>query len=263
MLRRKVSLDALWNSALTSHPPFQPDSLQNIPSAARRYLEHAIAPNTPLASAVRLHMHGEIKLKNWLPFKAEQVICWQRGMIWQASTWMNAWPIALPIIGADQIVSGEGAMQWKLLGLFPVMQAAGADVTRSAVGRMQGEYIWLPSALCMRDHKGNRGCQSDVIWTGVDETHAIAQLTLFGETTHLALTLSNTGQLQQAHFQRWGNPEGGKHHYENFGVQVQAEGSFAGYTIPTRIRAGWFFGSDRFESEGEFFRATIDQAVYA
>jgi len=35
----------------------------NLPSAARLYLEHSIAPGTPLASAVRLRIRGEIKLR--------------------------------------------------------------------------------------------------------------------------------------------------------------------------------------------------------
>jgi hypothetical protein len=42
-----------------------------------------------LANAVRLKMHGEIKLKGWLPFHAEQVICWSRGMVWQAKVQMH------------------------------------------------------------------------------------------------------------------------------------------------------------------------------
>jgi hypothetical protein len=38
--------------------------------------------------------------------------------------------------------------------------------------------------------------------------------------------------------------------------------AFGEYTIPTRLRLGWFFGSDRFESEGEFFRCSINNAIY-
>jgi hypothetical protein len=68
--------------------------------------------------------------------------------------------------------------------------------------------------------------------------------------------------VQQAKFTRWGNPEGGDYHYGNFGMVAQATGTFEGYTIPTELRAVWFFGSDRFESEGEFFRCTVDQAIY-
>jgi len=43
---------------------------------------------------------------------------------------------------------------------------------------------------------------------------------------------------------------------------VTRERSFGGYTLPTRLRAGWHFGTERFESEGEFFRVTIDDAVF-
>jgi hypothetical protein len=29
-------------------------------------------------------MHGEIKLGRWWPFRAEEVIRWDRGMVWHA-----------------------------------------------------------------------------------------------------------------------------------------------------------------------------------
>ena len=93
----------------------------------------AIAPGTQIASAVRLKMHGEIKLRRWIPFRAEQVISWEHGLIWSATAWMNDF---LPIVGSDRIVDGLGAMQWKILGLFPVMTASGSDITQSAIGRL-------------------------------------------------------------------------------------------------------------------------------
>ncbi|MEW6499161.1 MAG: DUF6544 family protein, partial [Cyanobacteriota bacterium] len=88
-MSKQVSLDELWKSTPSDEQAFQPDALTGFPDVAQRYLEHAIAPGTKLASAVRLRMHGEIKLKDWLPFQAEQVICWNRGMIWRATAWMN------------------------------------------------------------------------------------------------------------------------------------------------------------------------------
>jgi hypothetical protein len=158
----------------------------------------------------------------------------------------------LPVSGWDRLVDGEGAMQWKLLGLFPVMTATGSDVTRSGIGRMQGECVWLPSVFCDRN----------VQWTASDHSHARATLTLLDETTELNFKVSQTGQLEQLCFQRWGNPEGAEHHYVDFGGYMEEEGTFSGYTIPTRLRIGWYFGSERFESEGEFFRAAIDGATY-
>lgn len=139
-----------------------------------------------------------------------------------------------------------------MLGLFPVMQANGADVTRSGAGRMQGESVWLPSVLC----------NPEIAWTEMDTAHVRANFTALGEQAELVLGIDRFGGLERVKFLRWGNPEGGKHHYVDFGGVVEADGTFGDYTIPTQLRLGWFFDSERFESEGEFFRCTIDNAIY-
>jgi hypothetical protein len=228
---------------------FDPATHDSLPPLARRYLSWAIAPGTPLASAVRLQMHGTIKLGDqWHRFTGEEVIRWQRGMIWRATTWMQG----LPIFGADRLVDGQGDMRWKLLGLLPVMQVSGADVARSGAGRIQGEAVWLPSVLC----------QPGVAWTELNESQVQADFTAFGEPAHLTFTLDAQGAIQQVALERWGSPEGGEYHYDTFGVIATASSTFEGYTIPTQIRAGWFFGTNRFETEGEFFRCTVDRACY-
>ena len=254
MNTQQLSLNTLWESAIPQERVFHLDDYTHLPETARRYLESTIAPGTPIAAAVRLKMHGEIKLKQWIPFKAEQVICWERGFIWSATAWMNG---LFPIVGSDRLLDGIGAMQWKLLGLFPVMTGTGADLTRSAVGRFHTELIFLPSALC----------RSDVPWTGTETgteiSHLQASFIAQGEQAKLNLTIDSAGRLKTVKLPRWGNPEGAEHHYVDFGAIVEAEGTFCGYTIPTRLRVGWYFGTKRFESEGEFFRATIDDAIYA
>lgn len=247
-MTQTVSLKSLWESVVPQQRVFCPEMISDLPPIVRRYLEHAIAPGTKLASAVRLQMHGDIKLKDWSPFQAEQVIYWNRGMIWKATAWIKG----LPIQGFDRLVDGEGVMQWKLLGLFPVMTGAGADITRSVIGRIHGESIWLPSVLC----------DPVITWTAPDDLHAHATLTRQDETTELILTVSKTGKLENMRFQRWGSPNGKAAGYEDFGGYMEQEKTFSGYTIPTQLRIGWYFGSDRFEPEGEFFRATIDKAIY-
>lgn len=251
-MTKPLSLNALWENALwesaKSQRLFSSDDFTHLPTAVRQYLDHAIAPGTAIASAVRLKMHGEIKLKTWIPFTAEQVVYWQRGFIWSATAWMNR----LPIVGSDRIVDGVGAMQWKLLGLFPVMTGSGADITRSAAGRFQAETMLLPSVFC----------RDDMTWSSTDTAHLHASFVAQGEPAKLDLAIDQTGRLQTAKLLRWGNPEGVEHHYVDFGAIAEAEGTFGGYTIPTRLRVGWYFGSGRFESEGEFFRATIDDAIY-
>ena len=61
---------------------------------------------------------------------------------------------------------------------------------------------------------------------------------------------------------RWGNPGGLKFDYYNCGGTVEEEATFGGYTIPVRMRVGWHFGTELFETEGEFFRVVIDDAIY-
>lgn len=175
-MTKQISLNTLWDSAISKDRVFHPDEFSHLPEAARRYLEHAIAPGTAIASAVRLLMHGEIKLKKWIPFKAEQVICWERGLIWSATAWMNG----LPIWGSDRIVDGVGAMQWKLLGLFPVMTGTGSDITRSAVGRLQTESTCLPSVFC----------GDDVSWTIMDSSHLHSSFVVQGEKNDIHTSLS-------------------------------------------------------------------------
>jgi uncharacterized protein DUF6920 len=74
--------------------------------------------------------------------------------------------------------------------------------------------------------------------------------------------MDDRGRLQSVNMPRWGNPEGAEFHYANCGGWVEEERTFGGYTIPSHLRVGWYFGSERFESEGEFFRVTIDEAAY-
>jgi hypothetical protein len=143
-------------------------------------------------------------------------------------------------------------MRWKLLGIIPVMTASGPQITRSAIGRLQGESVWLPSMLC----------GDQVRWTAEDEVHPRASLSVHSEAADVDLAIDDQGRIKTVKLARWGNPEGGDYRYVDFGVVAEEERTFSGYTIPSRIRAGWYFGTDRFDREGEFFRAEIDDAEY-
>jgi hypothetical protein len=247
-MSRELSVQGLWEAASSGEGIFQPADIGGLPEASRRYLEHAIAPGTKLAQAVRLRMHGEIKLQRWLPFRAEQATVWGRGFIWRATVSM----FGMPIKGSDRLVDEEGAMKWKLFGLIPVMTASGPDISRSAAGRVAGEAVWIPSVLCSRE----------VTWKACEPSTVKAKFTAHGATSELELAIDDKGRVKAASQPRWGNPDNTEFRYVQFGVIAEEEGTFGGCTIPTRFRAGWYLGTDRFDSEGEFFRATIDDAQY-
>jgi hypothetical protein len=240
-------LDALWNSAPATGRPFDRAAFAHLPGPVQRYLAHAIAAGTPLASAVRLRMHGTIKLSRWRPFRAEEVIVGGRGMIWRAVVRM----FGMPIRGFDRFVDGAGTMCWSLFGALPLLRASGPDITRSAADRVAAESVWLPSLLCA----------DDVVWRVADTTIAHARFALAGHRADLALTL-NEGRLMSVEVRRWGNPEGGRFRELDFGALIDQEATFGGYTVPARLRVGWHFGTGRFETEGKFLQVTIDDAVY-
>jgi hypothetical protein len=236
--------DELWDRARPASERFEPAALGNLPDAARRYLEHAIAPGAPLATAARFTMRGEIRLGRWRPFAGDEAIDAQRGFVWRATTRLAG----LPVRGYDAFVDGVGVAEWKLAGLIRVASGSGADVSRSAAARFAAELIWLPSALW----------RPSVRWTSPDASHARATLDVAGHAIDLDLGVDADGRLRTIALERWGEPERNGFRRERFGGVMLREATFGGYTIPAEVRVGWYFGSARFESEGAFFRAELE-----
>ena len=248
-MKKTLSLEELWGSvSSTPGQLFTPELTVGLPDFVQRYLNHAIAPGTKLASAVRLKMHGEIKLKSWFPFTAEQVIAWDVGMIWNATVKMYG----APIYGFDRLINHEGEAQWKMLGLIPIVSAKGPDTTRSCSGRILTEAVWLPSILCRKE----------VVWQESGSHTGIAIVIVEGERSELTVSGKENGALISSSIDRWGNLGGDAFRSIPFGGIVEKERTFGGYTIPTELRVGWYFDTPKFEPEGEFFRCTVDHAEF-
>lgn len=223
----------------------------DVPAVRHAGLEALWASTYGAGQRVRLRMHGEIKIGAWHPFVAEQVIDAERGMVWAGTVSMSG----LPVVGADQVLDGKGEMGWKVFDLFTVARGEGADISRSAKGRLLGEAVaWLPAVM-------GAGAPGSIQVRALEAEAGMRRLEVsgFGETVELSIRRNGVHAIT---FQRWGNPDGGAHRYVDFGVVVEQERAFVGHTIPARIRAGWYYGTERFDREGEFFRATIDAAEY-
>ena len=169
---------------------FAVGDLAGLPEPVQRYLRTAIVPGTALAQTARLRMRGHIKVGRWLPFHAEQTLSPHRGFTWRAR-------VAGVIAGSDRYVDGVGAMRWSLLGL-PLLRAAGADVTRSAAGRLAGETIWLPTALLPRT--GTR-------WTAQGPDQITVTHHLRATSTEVTYRLDAAGHITALVFDRWGDPD--------------------------------------------------------
>jgi len=219
--------------------------LAGLPEPARRWLAHAIAPGTPLWRSVEIEMHGQLKIKNWRGFTATQVIALPDGYIWAA----RASVYGLPVTGYDRLSSGTGEMRWRLLGVVPVVTASGPDLLRSAAGRLASEIALLPTAF--RAARWRLGDTPDT---------AVATWQIGAESIDVALRVAPDGRLLDVLMQRWSDADG-VFGYVPFGVTSEQERTFDGVTIPSVVRAGWWWGTDR-EAEGEFFRAEISSATH-
>ncbi|RFU21241.1 hypothetical protein D0Z06_11935 [Geodermatophilus marinus] len=205
--------------------------------------------------SVELRMRGRIRIGAWRPFTARQVLAPPTGFVWAATARFAG----LPVTGFDRLTGGTGQMRWKLLGLLPVLTATGADVTRSAAGRLAGEGLcWLPTGY------------PDVAWSAGDDPDTVTATYRIGhryagddrtasEVAHLRI--GPDGGLRELVLQRWGDPGGRPAGRYPFGVAVEAERTWQGVTVPSIVRAGWDRGTDR-QAEGEFFRAEITDVTF-
>ncbi len=234
-------------SSISTGEPFEPGMVDLLPAPVARWLRHAIAPGTPLREGVQVSMHGNIKIGKWMPFTADQIVA-STGYLWAAEA--GRFPIM--VRGFDRYSATTAQMSWRLFGLIPVVSTAGPDVTRSAAGRLASEVIGLTPG-------GVLG--ANVTWVGIDEHRAMASITVDGLAHHVTVDVGDDGALKTASLPRWGSPDKGPFQLHTFGVMCDGEFTSGGYTVPRHIRAGWWLGTREWE-QGEFFRATIDQARF-
>jgi len=226
---------------------FQAEMVEDLPGPAHRFLLQAIAPGTALAGAVELAMHGELRLapdRDPTPFVAEQTLMPPETFVWRARTRGSL----IRIRGFDRYEAGKGEMRWRLWGLIPVVRATGPDVTRSAAGRLAMEAVLVPSTLVP-----GRGAT----WEAVDEDRSRFRMEVGDEVVETTLEVDRDGRPVRAMAMRWSERAGPG--YEPFVVEMSGELRADGYTIPSRVSAGWSLGS---EEEFRFFEATLDRASF-
>ncbi|WP_298585694.1 DUF6920 family protein [uncultured Kocuria sp.] len=238
---------ALDRPGLPPPPAADTAAIAGLPEPARRWLERAVPPGTPAWSAAELSMRGEIRLGgSWHAFSARQLIVPGTGFVWAARTRV----LGLPVAGFDRYGPGGGELRWRLLGLVPVLSAAGPDVTRSAAGRLAGEGVLVPTA-CLRAAWSEGPAPDTAVMSGV----------LGGVREDALIRVDPEGRLQELSMQRWGDPDGTGFGRHPFGVALSEEADVDGVRVPALLRAGWAWGTDR-QAAGEFFRARIEDVRF-
>ena len=229
---------------------FDPAMTESLPEPARRWLTHAIAPGTQLARAAIVEMHGHIRLRRWIPFRAVQLQAPPAGYIWAARTRMGpAW-----VGGYDRYSDAAGEMRWRLFSRIPVRSATGPDIDRSAAGRVALDALLVPTAWL----------QEAVAWrTGDSDDTVVAEWRIDNHRLPIALTVAPHGALRSLLMPRWAQPL--DHPWGEYpcGGTVSDEGDFEGIKLGRTVRAGYFYGTDKWNSPaGEFLRAEITDTKF-
>ncbi len=227
---------------------FSGEMAEGLPVPAKQWLLHAIEPGTQLARRVELTLSGAIKLGDkgrWIPFEAVQIIAGGRGFVWKAKVRISCF---VSLEGADYYYNREGRVCFSLFGLIPAVRVSGPAVSKSAAGRVLLESCLLPTVFL--PHRGAK-------WEGIDASHARVILSVDDLSAPVTMTYHPDGTLKELVMPRYRGNENGN--TAPFGATVEEEKNFDGFTIPSKLRAGWWYGTEKYR---EFFRAEIRTAKF-
>lgn len=126
--------------------PVTDEELASLPAIVQTHFRRSLPADAPVVPAARFDMRGRIKVGRWLPFSATEVLAPLRGFVWSVRV------LRVLVRGGDRYLDGEGHMRMALLGVVPVVDASGEDLSRSAAGRCGG--VEIPSAGTVGWHFG-------------------------------------------------------------------------------------------------------------
>ena len=211
--------------------------LANLPDSVASWLRFSGVIGKEKIKTVRLKQTGLMKTKpeqSGMETTAEQYFNTKApAFVWKAR--VNMMP-GLYFAGEDKYYDGKGKMSIKVLSLFPVVDATGAEMDQGTLTRYLGEIIWFPTAAL-----------SDYIkWEAIDKNTAQATMNYKGTEASAIFNFAESGKLKSFQCERYYNgPDG--YSLENYYAPVWAYKEFAGIKIPTKAKAIWRLDSGDFE----------------
>lgn len=254
---RTAEAEAAWADILAqttgSVAVYDPAMVADLPEIAQRYFAHAIAPGTPLHTTVMLEMDGSFHLgKKDAPqtyaMTARQILAPPDQFVWIPE--MRSGPLV--ISGSDALYQDHAWTRFWMMWSLPVAQAAATEgLDRAALARPALEAIWAPATLLP---------QNGARWEQTGPDTARVTLGTGEKTVAIDLTLTVDGRVMDIVTQRWSNanPQS-TYQYQPFGGAMAADTTFEGFTIPSDVQVGNFFGTEEYFP---FFEARITAATY-
>lgn len=237
-------------TARLSATRFDPAALTGeLPREAVRYFTHAIQPGVTLPHEARITFSGRVRLHphgRWMPFHATETI--HAGRSYRVVARARQGPLRATI--HDSYERGQARFRVRAFGVIPVRSQRGADLDRSARGRLIVESTWLPSTfLPASGATWSHGSGALQVTVPVD-----------GQQARATMRLGPDGELVEVSLLRWSDlTEDGTYGWVPFAARATAHRTFSGITIPSTIAATWATGTER---EFDFFHAAVHDARF-
>lgn len=229
---------ALYASQPEDPPLFDEAMIEGLPEPTQRYFRFTISPGTPLCTVADITMEGRLSLgtadkPNWMEMTASQVLGAPDGFIWRPRASVSGVGMA----GSDAALRGASWTRFWLAGLLPIVRAGGnADHARAAYGRYVAEALfWTPAALLPGE---------GIRWERLGENSAQVTLAAFGMEQSVEMHVDDRGALTHIVFPRWSDANAQKQfQVQPFGGDLSEFRTFEGFTVPTVVHAGNFYGT--------------------
>jgi hypothetical protein len=167
---------------------------------------------------------------------ARELLVPARGFAWEARA--SVGPLWLRV--RDHYLDGDGAVDVRLFGVVPLGVERGKDVAASSRGRVAAESFWAPTTLLP---------QAGARWSAVDDERATVCVSIDGQEESVTFAVDDDGALRELTMMRWGDAQVEEHQRIPYGFSVLEERCFEGVTIASRLRGGWWFGTDRYRPD--------------
>ncbi len=223
------AINTLWPKEPVRQEIITDAQLEVLPPVVQTWLRRSGVPGKEQILTAYLYQKGEMRTTpdgKWIPFTSEEYFNTKPpGFVWIADVKMMP---GLNLKGLDTYQDSRGHMRIKLLGIIPIVDAAGEKTDQGTLLRYLGEICWIPTAVL-----------SDYIsWEQLDSTSAKATMTYGNITASGVFTFDENGDMIRFEADRYYERKEGAT-LERWEVRNTTYREFDGMRIPVSSEVTW------------------------
>jgi hypothetical protein len=232
--------DVLGSSGTPTSEPVSEEHLAVLPEPVQRWLRWSGAVGRPIPSTVRLRQEGQLRVGDfgWLPFTAEEYYSTEPpAFVWKARIRMAP---GISVIGKDSYIDGRGALEMRILGVFPVARDAGPQMDQGDLLRYLNEIMWFPAGALI----------PQISWEPVDNLSARATMSYRGVSGTATFFFDEEGRPTTMTADRHDREHGS---VVPWSTPIYTYGQFDGAKVPTSGEALYVVHN----GDSPYIRATV------